>query len=114
MEEDVLSGIIGIEKEIGERVQSEKARSREWLEKVREETARELESVENGLEVSFKDELERARRDADERASEIVREAVARAEYLQGMSDGELRAIIMRHIGRILPGERHDRKDVKG
>jgi vacuolar-type H+-ATPase subunit H len=102
-EKDILSKVIGVEKEIQERLMAEKERSLEWLEKVKKEAEEAVIAEERRLKESFEAAKSGSRAEAEKRAAEILRNAEAEAERISGISDESLGRIMMRHITVILP-----------
>lgn len=113
MSDDVLGDIIEVEREISGQISSEKKKAGEWLEKVRAEAAEKVLAAENDLKASFDREAGLAKREAEEKAGLIIHEAAVRAGYLHDLNDETLKRVVIKHLRRILPGERHDRPDVK-
>jgi hypothetical protein len=103
MERDIISKVVGVEKEIQDRLDLEKRRADEWLKKVKEEAEEEIRGEGKTLKESFtkakKDEIAATRR----KAAEILNDAAIEAERLSKISDETLKDIIIRHISRILP-----------
>ncbi len=114
MEDDILSKIVEVEKEIQERLEIEKNKAHEWLEKVKKDAEKELITVEKELNESLNQELQDAKQHAEKKASEILLDAQTKAERLEKLSDEILKTVILKHIIRILPGKQYDSQDVKG
>ncbi len=100
--------------EIQRKLEAEREKAYEWIEKVRRETEEEVAREEEEFEKSCSAVLEETRTDAEKKAARIVEEATARCGKLEGLDGESLREIVMKHIVRILPGGDNDRKDVKG
>jgi len=98
-----LARVISVEKEIQARLEVERTRAGEWLEKVREETEVECIKAEERIREASRKSAEQARDEAMSRAQDIIREAEDRAERLLNLSDETLRGIIMRRLNMILP-----------
>jgi vacuolar-type H+-ATPase subunit H len=113
MENGTLSRIIEVEKELQERFESEKKRSQEWLERVRRESEKELKAEEERAEELLAKSVNDARIRAERKASEIIDNARKKAWYLKSLNDDNLKAILVRHINKILPWEKDDSTDVK-
>lgn len=109
----MLGEVVEVEKEIQKKLELEKIKCREWLEKLSSETEEKVLQVENQLKESMQESVQNAKIKADHQAAEILREAHATSEMLGNISDETLRRIILRHIIKILPGEIDDRQDVK-
>ncbi len=114
MEDDILSKIVEVEKEIQERLEIEKNKAHEWLEKVKKDAEKELITVEKELNESLNQELQDAKQHAEKKASEILLDAQTKVERLEKLSDEILKTVILKHIIRILPGKQYDSQDVKG
>mgnify|MGYP001573073268 FL=1 len=103
MEDDILSKIVEVEKEIQERLEIEKNKAHEWLEKVKKDAEKELITAEKELNESLNQELQDAKQHAEKKASEILLDAQTKAERLEKLSDEILKTVILKHIIRILP-----------
>ncbi|HET6516555.1 MAG TPA: hypothetical protein VFG09_15485 [Thermodesulfovibrionales bacterium] len=112
--DDILGEVIAVEKEIQRTLDREKGKSREWLDGVRKETEEKFAREEEKIKGAFAIALEQARKEADERAAMIVRDAEANARGLDNLEDDFLKKIIEKGIRRILPDGLHDSQDVKG
>ena len=104
MEDDILGKVVEVEKEIQKRIETEKKKYREWIENVRKDTDIKLADTEAELTESLEKAVKDARTNAGSRASELLRDAEALAKKFQGLSDEDLRPIIIKHITSILPG----------
>jgi len=104
MEKDILSEVIEVEKEIQKCLEAEKATSRDWLEKVKKESGDELVREEKILKESLNKSIEAAKKEAELKAAEIVKQTEARAERLAKLNDETLVGIVGKQITRILPG----------
>lgn len=104
-EKDILSKVIGVEKEIQERLIVEKERSVEWLEKVKREAEEAVAAEEERLKESFENARVGSRAEAERKTAEILKEAAGEAERISGLSDETLGRILMRHIALILPSD---------
>ena len=102
MEDDVLGKIVAVEKDIHDRLETEKNKTQGWLEKVKKDTEKEHIVVEKELYESMIKALQDTKRSAETKASEIINDAKAKAERLENLSDEILKEIISRHINRIL------------
>jgi len=104
-EKDILSKVIGVEKEIQDRLMVEKERSLEWLEKVKKEAEEGVSAEEEGVRGSFESAEVASGNDAEKKTTEILKEANAEAERISGISDETLGRILMRHVAFILPSD---------
>ena len=103
MDDDVLARVISVEKEIQTRIEGERTRAGEWLEKMRKETEVECIKAEERITEASQKSAEQARDEAMTGAKNIIGEAEDRAERLLNLSDETLRGIIMRRLNMILP-----------
>jgi vacuolar-type H+-ATPase subunit H len=113
MDNGTLSRIIEVEKELQERFESEKKRSQEWLDRLRREYEKELKAEEERAEELLAKSVNDSRIRAERKASEIIDNARKKAWYLKSLNDDNLKAILVRHINKILPWEKDDSTDVK-
>ena len=104
MQKDILSEVIEVEKEIQKCLEVEKAKSNEWLEKVKKESEDELVREEKKIKESLNKSIEVAKKEAELKATEIVKQTEARAERLAKLNDQTLVDIVGKQITRILPG----------
>ncbi len=105
MEEDILGKVVEIEKEIHQRLETEKEKSAEWLAKAREDVEKEVNKTKEDLKGSLDAAIKEARAVSGEKASQIIEDAKLSAEKLEGLGSEKLREIILRHISTILPGD---------
>jgi len=103
MEKDILAKIIEVEKGIQERLESEKIKASEWVEKVRKESETEISREEEKANESCKKNIDEAVADAESKAYEILKDASALAEKLGTISDEQLEKVVLKHIASILP-----------
>lgn len=108
MEKDILSRVIEVEKEIQERLISERRKAAEWLEKVKREAEEEVLKEDENLKMTCEKMIGDAEARAEKEAAEITGDAASQAGLLSVMSDETLEKIVMKHISSILPakGER--------
>lgn len=104
MEDDILAKVVEVEKEIQERIEIEKEKSRQWLDNVRKDTDKKLADTEAGLAESLEKAVMDARNNAENRASALLKDAGKLAEKFRGLSDETLTSIIIKHMSSILPG----------
>lgn len=104
MEKDILSQVIGVEKEIQKCLESEKVKVREWLEGVKKEAEEEFFREELEIKQSLDQSLKEATRQSETAAAQILSEAADAAELLKRLKVETLTGIIERQIVRILPG----------
>ncbi len=103
MEDDVLTRIISVEKDIQASLASERSEAWQWLEEVRRETEGEFIKAEARIREASQKSLEKARKEATIKGENIVREAEENAARLRNLDDETLRGIIMRRLAMILP-----------
>jgi len=104
MQKDILSEVIDVEKEIQKGLDVEKEKSHDWLEKVKKETEEELVREEKNIKESLNKSIEIAKKEAELKAVEIVKQTEARAQRLAKLNDQALVDIVGKQITRILPG----------
>ncbi|HTP04795.1 MAG TPA: hypothetical protein VMM54_06540 [Nitrospirota bacterium] len=104
MQKDILSEVIDVEKEIQKGLDVEKEKSHDWLEKVKKETEEELVREEKNIKESLNKSIEVAKKEAELKAVEIVKQTEARAQRLAKLNDQALVDIVGKQITRILPG----------
>jgi SMC interacting uncharacterized protein involved in chromosome segregation len=105
MEDDILSKIIEVEREIQERLVAEERRAGTMLCSLRQDLEEEARREEERLSAARREAESSARVEAEERAAAIVQRASIRAEQWTGLDDEPLERCIMGHLVRILPGE---------
>ena len=105
MENDILRGIVEVEKDIRQRLEIERKRVTEWLEEVKKELENKVLAEESGLKDTLSRTAEDSRSDAQVEASGIIDEAQKYATKLENLSDELLKKIALRHLSCILPGE---------
>ena len=113
MEKDVLSTIIEIEKEIEERLDSERRKAVQWLDSAKKEIEVELAANVRELKDSLMESVDIARENAEKQASAILSEAAKQSRLLSEIGDETLKRIITEHLCRILPGSDYDCQDVQ-
>jgi len=102
MDKDILNEVIEAERNIQQCIEQEQARIRDWLDGVKKEAAEAIARAERNDGESLGRALEDAKRDAEERAKQVVESAEARAARLKDLNDTVLTAIIMKRLPRIL------------
>lgn len=104
MENDILHRLIEVEKEVQQRLELEKSKSKAWLQKVREDAEREIHALETGLKETLAQEINTAELNAGKKASDILENAHKKSGFLEKIGNGQLKKIILKHISGILPG----------
>ena len=105
MENDILSKIIEVERDIQERLVAEERNAGTMLCSLRQDLEEEARREEESLAAARREAESSARGEAQERAAAIVKRATIRAEQWAGLDEGTLERCIMGHLVRILPGE---------
>jgi len=103
MENNTLSRIISVEKEIQQRIELERTRAREWLEKEEKAYERKLLEEEEKIKEDLNRRLEQAIRDAESKASLLLEKAHVEAARLDDLDEKSLTGIVMKYIVRVLP-----------
>jgi vacuolar-type H+-ATPase subunit H len=105
MEGDILSEVIKVEKEIKARLEAEEQKAEGWLEQVRKDTEEGVSEARVRLQELLEKTVSEAEADAHGRAFKMLEDAALRAERMRELGDETLRALVKRHIPRILPYE---------
>jgi vacuolar-type H+-ATPase subunit H len=103
MENDILSKVIEVEREIQEKLREERIKSLEWLEKGKRQAEEEIAREEERLGDSYRKVLDDTVAEAEKHAAEIVQESTLKAEGLSRVSAEALADILLKYIPRILP-----------
>jgi len=104
MEDDILSEVIEVEKELQRCLELERGKARERLEKIRIEAEQELASSEQEIQKSLRTSYEKTLEEARSKAASMVHDAEAKADQLAKLEDGRLINSIMKQLNGILPG----------
>jgi vacuolar-type H+-ATPase subunit H len=104
MDDDILSQVVEVEKEVQQRIEIEKKMSQEWLENVKKEAEEKVLIEEKELKKNVTDSISIARLNAEKKAEAIISDANVEAERIEKLDDDILKNIIIKHIIRILPG----------
>jgi len=105
MENDILTKIIEVERELQERLVAEERSAGTLLCILRQDLEEEARQEEERLAAAGREAESSARGEAEERAAAIVQRAAIRAEQWAALDDGTLEECIMGHLVRIMPGE---------
>ena len=105
MENDILTKIIEVEREIQERLVAEERSAGTLLCSLRQDLEEQARREEERLAAARLEAESSARTEAEERAAAIIRQTSIRAEQWAGLDDGTLERCIMGHLVRIMPGE---------
>jgi vacuolar-type H+-ATPase subunit H len=104
MGNDILHEIIAVETEIQGKIEIEKEKTDELVEKVKRDAEDEIVREEDRLKESGAQALKEALADAEMKASDILEKAIAKAEMLKRFDSESLGEIILERIILILPG----------
>jgi len=104
MDDDILSQVVEVEKEVQQRIEIEKKMSQEWLKNVKKEAEEKVLIEEKELKKNVTDSISIARLNAGKKAEAIISDANVEAERIEKLDDDILKNIIIKHIIRILPG----------
>jgi hypothetical protein len=104
MDNNILSEVIEVEREIQKCLELEQAKARDWLEKIKKECADEILSEEARIKASLATSEDRARKEADESIASSVKGAAALVEQRDHLDRAVLQAIVDKHLRTILPG----------
>jgi hypothetical protein len=104
MDNNILSEVIEVEREIQKCLEIEQAKARDWIEKVKKECAEEVLKEEAQISASLAAAEDLARKEADGSAAASIREAAAFIEQMDHLDRAALQAVVDKHIQTILPG----------
>jgi vacuolar-type H+-ATPase subunit H len=104
MDDDILSKVVEVEKEVRQKIDIEKKMSGEWLEKIKKEAKQKILAEEENLEKALSNAIKKTKTDAEEKTAAITANTYQEAERLKGLSDNILKKAILKHISKILPG----------
>ncbi len=104
MDDDILSQVVEVEKEVQQRIEIEKKMSQEWLENAKKEAEEKVLIEEKELKKNVNDSISTARLNAEKKAEAIISDANIEAGRLEKLDDDILKNIIIKHIIKILPG----------
>jgi ElaB/YqjD/DUF883 family membrane-anchored ribosome-binding protein len=114
MKTDILSTIIEVERNIHERIEAEKKKSRDRVEQIKAETARLTAQEADRLRGNSEKAVAKAKADAQVKAAEQLRQAALRSEQFVHVGDELVKKIVARYIVKILPeGYEHDHYNVE-
>lgn len=104
MDDDILSKVVEVEKEVRQKIDIEKKMSGEWMENIKKEAEQKILSEEEDLKKALSNATKKAKADAEAKTAAIINNANQEAERLKGLSDSILKKAILKHISIILPG----------
>ncbi len=102
MDQNALSEVIEVEKEIQKSLDLEKAKCRERLEQVGKEVSLHIAKEEEKIRDSFRVAAEREEKDARRKSLQLVDEAAKNADRIFALGDDALTDIVMKKLGIIL------------
>jgi hypothetical protein len=103
MKQGTLAEILDVEKGIRDQLDAERAQASRWLEDERREIERAHEAALAQLRAESQRRRDAALRTARDEAAGVIERARSSAASQTLLSDDELRAVVRRRIGRILP-----------
>lgn len=104
MDNNILSEVIEVEREIQKCLELEQAKARDWLEKVKKECADEVLQEEVRVKALLAAAEDRARKEAEDSAAARVRDAALLIEHIDHLDRTLLQAVVKKHVRTILPG----------
>jgi len=104
MDNNILSEVIEVEREIQKCLEIEQTKARDWLDKVKKECEAEVLKEEAQIKDSLAAAENLARKEAEESAAASVRDAAALVEHMDHLDRVVLQAVVEKHIRTILPG----------
>lgn len=107
MEDSILAKIIQTEGEIQAKIETARKTCREQIQRLKEEAEKRIVDEESQIREQCRRSLDEADLPAQQKATAILEAASRLAEKLRRLDDEILKQLIMKHIIRILPGERH-------
>lgn len=103
MDKHILSDVIEVEKEIQKKLETEKRKASEWLEKVKDEAEKDFQKKRLKIEEELNDALKEIRLQAEKKSLDILEKTDALIKGLEGLDEELLKKIILGYIIRILP-----------
>ncbi|UCF87157.1 MAG: hypothetical protein JSV71_00145 [Nitrospiraceae bacterium] len=103
MEEDILSKVVQAETELQKKIKDEKERAHGLVENAKKDAEKELHEAESRIREALDRAVKDARILSEEKIAETVKEAKAKYERIEHISDETLRKYILKHIRSILP-----------
>ena len=104
MDNNILSEVIDVEREIQKCLDREQEKARDWLAKVKKECADELVREEELIRDSLAAAEDQARKEAEESAASSLSAAAALVEQRDHLDRALLQAVVDKYIRTILPG----------
>ncbi len=103
MNEDLLSEVVEVERELTRNLETEDINAKEMLDNLRRASELEISEEEKQLQEALDQAITASIIRAERRASDILEKVDATASRLEKISNEVLKVIIRRHITRILP-----------
>jgi hypothetical protein len=103
MKEDILSAVVKVEKELAETLREEKRKSKDMLDRLRNEREHKVTREKKRLQCELNRSITDAKMRSQKKVSAMIADAYADAERLEKISDDTLKKIIRKYIVRILP-----------
>ncbi|UCD35503.1 MAG: hypothetical protein JSU90_01335 [Nitrospiraceae bacterium] len=104
MDDDILSRVVEVEREVQQRLDVEKKMSLDWIEKVKKEAEERVVAEEKKLKEEMGQDLQKAKLEAEKGAAAIIEDAHDEAARLRDIGDEILKKTIRKHLSTILPG----------
>lgn len=102
MDKDILTEVIGAEKNIQHCIEDEQVKLRTWLEQVKREASEAVAREENNDRELLTQALEDAKQSAEAKAKQVVGDAAARVVRIEKLDDAILTGIVLKRMPRIL------------
>jgi predicted DNA-binding ribbon-helix-helix protein len=109
MERDLLQRVIDTEREIVEAVAAEKKRAAEWLASIQQSGADRITAERQRSEELFHQALAQYIAQQNREVSAYTDRLAEQYERIENLSEQTIRAVVLRHVKKILPGEGRDR-----
>jgi len=104
VDEDILSEVLAVEREIGVKLDADRQAAREWLDRTRSEIEQAKLSEITALKASVAREEEAAKTAAHDKAAAILQQARTEAERIRRLEDALLIPIVRQHVLGIAQG----------
>lgn len=103
MADQTLEEIVAVEREIQSRLAEERDRAAAWLAAERQEISRSGEARIAAARREFRQQLAAAESEAGQEVNDLLHRAESYAARLHDLTEAELRELVGRHLGRLLP-----------
>jgi predicted nucleic acid-binding protein len=104
MEQNTLTEVLDVERQIKEQLGVERAKAQRWLEQANRETDAATQAELAQLAQSRAAGAQAAKKAAEVKAAAIVQQAQTAAGRIERLDDQYLQAIVWQHIAEIIPG----------